>query len=83
MPACACPTCAEYSRAYVHHLFRTGEMLGPILLSQHNLYVYQRLMADLRAAIGEGRLDGFAAAQGGDGERRGRRLTGEVSRRSS
>ena len=47
-PACACPTCAGYSRAYLHHLFRTGEMLGPILLSQHNLYFYQRLMADLR-----------------------------------
>ena len=35
--ACACPTCAGYSRAYLHHLFRTGEMLGPILLTQHNL----------------------------------------------
>ena len=66
--ACACPTCANYSRAYVHHLFRTGEMLGPILLSQHNLYVYQRLMADLRAAIADGRLDAFAAAQGGGGK---------------
>ena len=66
--ACACPTCADYSRAYVHHLFRTGEMLGPILLSQHNLYFYQRLMADLRAAIGEGRLDAFTAAQAGGGE---------------
>ena len=61
---CACPTCADYSRAYVHHLFRTGEMLGPILLSQHNLYFYQRLMADLRTAIADGRLDAFAAARG-------------------
>ena len=62
--ACACPTCADYSRAYLHHLFRTGEMLGPILLTQHNLYFYQRLMADLRAAIAEGRLEVFAAARG-------------------
>ncbi|MDE0393124.1 MAG: tRNA guanosine(34) transglycosylase Tgt [Rhodospirillales bacterium] len=58
--ACACPTCADYSRAYLHHLFRTGEMLGPILLTQHNLYFYQRLMADLRAAISKGRLDAYA-----------------------
>ena len=65
-PVCACPTCADYSRAYLHHLFRTGEMLGPILLSQHNLFFYQRLMADLRAAIAAGRLDAFAAAAGAD-----------------
>ena len=62
--ACACPTCVDYSRAYLHHLFRTGEMLGPILLTQHNLYFYQRLMADLRAAISEGRLESLAAARG-------------------
>ena len=66
--ACACPTCAGYSRAYLHHLFRTGEMLGPILLTQHNLYFYQRLMADLRAAIAAGRLDTFTATPGETGE---------------
>ncbi len=60
-PDCSCPTCAGYSRAYLHHLFRTGEMLGPILLSRHNLHVYQRLMAGLRGAIAEGRLAAFAA----------------------
>ena len=60
--ACACPTCADYGRAYLHHLFRTGEMLGPMLLSQHNLYFYHRLMADLRDAIAEGRLTTFTAA---------------------
>ena len=65
-PACACPTCADYSRAYLHHLFRAGEMLGPILLSQHNLFFYQRLMADLRSAIAAGRLDAFAVARGAD-----------------
>ena len=43
-------------------------MLGPILLTQHNLYVYQRLMADLRAAIAEGRLDAFTATPGEAGE---------------
>ena len=52
----------------MHHLFRTGEMLGPILLSQHNLCFYQRLMADLRAAIAGGRLEAFAAAQAGGWE---------------
>ena len=66
--ACACPTCTDYSRAYLHHLFRTGEMLGPILLTQHNLYFYQRLMADLRAAIAAGRLDTLAAMPGEVGE---------------
>ena len=65
-PACACPTCADYGRAYLHHLFRAGEMLGPILLSQHNLFFYQRLMADLRSAIAAGRLDAFAVAGGAD-----------------
>ena len=66
--ACACPTCADYSRAYLHHLFRTGEMLGPILLTQHNLYFYQRLMSKLRAAIAAGRLDAFTAVTGEAGE---------------
>ncbi len=61
-PACLCPVCARYSRAYLHHLFRAGEMLGPILLTTHNLHRYQRLMAELRTAVAEGRLDAFAAA---------------------
>ena len=65
-PVCACPTCAGYGRAYLHHLFRAGEMLGPILLSQHNLFFYQRLMAGLRAAIAAGRLDAFAVVRGAD-----------------
>ncbi len=53
---CACPVCAHYARAYLHHLFRCEEMLGPILLTLHNLYFYQGLMARLRRAIGERRL---------------------------
>jgi queuine tRNA-ribosyltransferase len=62
-PSCACPTCtAEHggSRAYLHHLVRSGEMLGAMLMTEHNLWFYQTLMADLRAAIGAGRLRAFA-----------------------
>jgi queuine tRNA-ribosyltransferase len=58
---CRCPTCKDYSRAYVHHLFRAEEMLGPMLLTTHNLHHYQALMAGLRAAIEAGRLAEFAA----------------------
>ena len=58
---CACPTCRNYSRAYLHHLFRCEEMLGPMLLTWHNLHYYQDLMRDLRTAIEEHRLDSFAA----------------------
>ena len=53
---CACHACAGFGRAYLHHLFRCGEMLGPMLLTAHNVTFYQDLMADLRCAIGEGRL---------------------------
>jgi queuine tRNA-ribosyltransferase len=60
--ACACPTCGDYSRAYLHHLFRAGEMLGPILLTRHNLHYYQSLMAGLRRAIEEREAASFAAA---------------------
>jgi len=58
---CACPACARFSRAYLHHLFRAGEILGAVLLTWHNLHFYQDLMRGLRAAIGEGRLTHFAA----------------------
>ena len=60
--ACACPACRDFSRAYLHHLFRTEEMLGPILLTLHNLTMYQALMAELRAAIEAGRLAETAEA---------------------
>jgi queuine tRNA-ribosyltransferase len=59
-PDCPCPTCTAFSRAYVHHLFRCDEMLGPVLLTTHNLHYYQSLMAGLRSAIAEGRLDDMA-----------------------
>ncbi|MBA3676449.1 MAG: tRNA guanosine(34) transglycosylase Tgt [Sphingosinicella sp.] len=59
-PSCSCPTCAGWSRAYLHHLIKAGEILGAMLMTEHNLNFYQAMMADLRAAIGEGRLTSFA-----------------------
>jgi queuine tRNA-ribosyltransferase len=49
--ACACATCKNFSRAYLHHLMKCGEPLGPRLLSMHNLTHYITLMAEARAAI--------------------------------
>ena len=57
---CACPACRDYSRAYLHHLIRSEEILGPMLLTWHNLQAYQDLMRGLRAAIAEGRVADFA-----------------------
>jgi queuine tRNA-ribosyltransferase len=56
---CACYTCANFSRAYLHHLFQADEMLGPTLLSLHNVAFYLRLMADARLAIAEKRFAAF------------------------
>jgi len=61
-PDCACYTCRHYSRAYLRHLDRCGEMLGPRLATLHNLHYYLDLMARMRAAIAEGRFDAFRAA---------------------
>ena len=58
---CSCPSCASYSRAYLHHLVKSGEILGAMLMTQHNLHFYQALMAAMRDAIGGGRFDAFAA----------------------
>jgi queuine tRNA-ribosyltransferase len=58
---CPCPTCTRYTRAYLHHLHKAGEMLGAMLLTEHNLWFYQQLMAAMRAAIAEGRFAAFAA----------------------
>ena len=60
-PACDCPVCTGWSRAYLHHLVRSGEMLGAMLMTQHNLHFYQALMAGMRSAIAEGRFAAFAA----------------------
>jgi queuine tRNA-ribosyltransferase len=62
-PECACPTCTLHSRAYLHHLVRSGEILGAMLLTWHNLAYYQELMAALRAAIERGTLAAFARQQ--------------------
>jgi queuine tRNA-ribosyltransferase len=56
---CGCPTCRHFSRAYLHHLFLADEMLGPMLLSLHNLAYYVRLLSDIRQAIKEGRFATF------------------------
>ena len=53
---CGCPACAGYSRAYLHHVFRAGEMISGMLLTWHNLHYYQRLMASMRSAIAERRF---------------------------
>ena len=58
---CPCPACASYSRAYLHHLVKAGEILGAMLVTEHNLTFYQQLMQTMREAI---RAGGFAAFAG-------------------
>jgi queuine tRNA-ribosyltransferase len=58
---CTCPVCAKYSRAYLHHLVRSSEMLGAMLMTQHNLHYYQMLMAGMRSAIAVGTFAAFAS----------------------
>ncbi len=58
---CRCPACTRFSRAYLHHLQRSEEMLGPILLTWHNLTYYQDLMAGMRQAIAAGGFADFVA----------------------
>ena len=59
-PDCACPACRDHSRAYLHHLVKSNEILGAMLLTWHNLHLYQGLMAEIRGAIEQG---AFAAWQ--------------------
>jgi queuine tRNA-ribosyltransferase len=61
-PGCGCPACSSYSRAYVHHLVRSNEILGAMLMTEHNLNFYQRLMQGLRDAIAGQRFSAHAAA---------------------
>ncbi|MDB5317135.1 MAG: tRNA-guanine(34) transglycosylase [Rhodospirillales bacterium] len=61
-PTCDCPACRNHSRAYLHHLFKCEEMLGPMLLTWHNIAYYQRITATLRAAILDNRFEEVAAA---------------------
>ena len=60
-PGCPCPACIQFSRAYVHHLVKSGEILGAMLMTQHNLWFYQRVMAGLRDAIARQEVNGFVA----------------------
>ena len=57
--SCGCPVCTTWSRAYLHHLVRSGEMLGAMLMTQHNLHFYQDLMQGMRDAIGAGTFATF------------------------
>ena len=61
-PECDCYTCSNYSLAYLRHLEKCGEILGPRLATMHNLHYYQNLMKDIRVAIVAGSLDEFTAA---------------------
>jgi len=61
-PASTCPAALDYSRAYLHHLVKSGEFLGAMLLSWANIAFYQQLMGAMRAAIAEGRFAAWAAA---------------------
>ncbi len=56
---CDCPACRHYSRAYIRHLLKAGEMLGMRLCTLHNLYFYNKMMQDIRAAIREGRFEAY------------------------
>jgi queuine tRNA-ribosyltransferase len=58
---CRCPACTQFERAYVHHLVKSGEILGAMLMTQHNLWFYQQLMQGLRDAVAGQRLASFAA----------------------
>ena len=60
-PGCPCPACTTFERAYVHHLVKSGEILGAMLMTQHNLWFYQRVMQGLRDAIAARRLQDFAS----------------------
>ena len=58
---CLCPACANFERAYIHHLVKSGEILGAMLMTEHNLWFYQRMMKELRDAISEHRLAAYAS----------------------
>jgi queuine tRNA-ribosyltransferase len=60
-PDCSCPACRDHARAYLHHLVRSKEILGSMLLTAHNLHFYQRLMAAMREAIAQGGFDAWRA----------------------
>jgi queuine tRNA-ribosyltransferase len=59
---CSCPACRNYSRAYLHHVFRSGEIIASMLMTWHNLHYYQELMQGMRDAISVGKFAEFTAA---------------------
>jgi len=61
-PACSCPACRQFSRAYLHHVVKSGEIIAAMLLTWHNLVFYQDLMAELRDVIASGRAESWALA---------------------
>ncbi|QRM18958.1 tRNA guanosine(34) transglycosylase Tgt [Dechloromonas sp. TW-R-39-2] len=61
-PSCSCYTCTQFTRSYLHHLFRNGEILGGMLNTIHNLHFYQTIMAEMRAAIENSTLEQWSAA---------------------
>ncbi len=61
-PTVDCPASRDYSKAYLHHLVKSDEILGQVLLSWHNLAFFQTLMAEMRAAISEGRFEAYRKA---------------------
>jgi queuine tRNA-ribosyltransferase len=60
--ACTCPACRNYSRAYLHHVFRSQEIISSMLLTWHNLHYFQQIMSEMRAAIAEGQFEAWEAA---------------------
>lgn len=60
-PTCDCPTCRNFSRAYIHHLFKSGEMLAMRLCVMHNIYFYNTLLERIRSALDEDCFDDFYA----------------------
>ena len=60
-PSCSCYTCRQFTRSYLHHLFRNGEILGGMLNTIHNLHFYQTLMAEMRTAIENGQFQSWAS----------------------
>ena len=61
-PSCSCYTCSNFTRSYLHHLFRNGEILGGMLNTIHNLHFYQTIMAEMRSAIESEKLDEWSTA---------------------
>jgi len=59
--SCTCPACSKYSRAYLHHVFRSGEMISGMLLTWHNLHYFQQIMGEMRDAIAAGTFEAWEA----------------------